>query len=118
MTLDGVKHQYLLLRANVILLAGDLAQSLKILLAPLSHDTVMSPPLGVSGRPVAVSMKAMPLLTSTAAARSASYAGADVARMALTLVEEQADEVVAQLYADYCSKAGLGAPAKPAPKKP
>ena len=62
---------------------------------------------GSDGRPI-----------STAAARSASYAGADVARMALTLVEEQADEVVAQLYADYCSKAGLGAPAKPAPKKP
>ena len=62
---------------------------------------------GSDGRPI-----------STAAARSASYAGADVARMALTLVEEQADEVVAKLYADYCSKAGLGAPAKPAPKKP
>ena len=62
---------------------------------------------GSDGRPI-----------STASARSASYAGADVARMALTLVEEQADEVVAQLYADYCSKAGLGAPAKPAPKKP
>jgi hypothetical protein len=62
---------------------------------------------GSDGRPI-----------STAGARSASYAGADVARMALTLVEEQADEVVAQLYADYCSKAGLGAPARPAPRKP
>jgi hypothetical protein len=39
-------------------------------------------------------------------AHSASYAGADVARMALTLVNEQADEVVARLYADYCRKAG------------
>lgn len=35
-------------------------------------------------------------------ARSSSYAGADVERMALTLVNEQADEVVAKLYADYC----------------
>ena len=55
---------------------------------------------------------------STASARSASYAGADVARMALTLVEEQADEVVAQLYSDYCGKAGLGAAKKAAPRKP
>lgn len=38
-------------------------------------------------------------------AYSASYAGADVARMALTLVNEQADEVVAKLYADYCRQA-------------
>ncbi|GMU73572.1 MAG: DUF2066 domain-containing protein [Burkholderiales bacterium] len=62
---------------------------------------------GSDGRPV-----------SHAEAHSASYAGADVARMALTLVNEQADEIVAQLYADYCRKAGMGAPAKPAPKKP
>src|SRR5206468_6351893 len=33
-------------------------------------------------------------------AHSSSYAGVDVARMALTLVNEQADEVVARLYAD------------------
>ena len=51
-----------------------------------------------------------------AEARSASYAGADLSGMALTLVNEQADEVVASLYADYCSNAGLGAP-KPAPAK-
>lgn len=63
--------------------------------------------VGSDGRPV-----------SHAEAHSASYAGADVARMALTLVNEQADEIVAQLYADYCRKAGMGAPAKPAPKKP
>ncbi len=62
---------------------------------------------GSDGRPV-----------SHAEAHSASYAGADVARMALTLVNEQADEAVAQLYADYCRKAGLGAPAKAAPRKP
>jgi hypothetical protein len=49
-------------------------------------------------------------------ASSASYAGADVARMALTLVNEQADEVVATLYADYCQSAGHPAARNPAPK--
>ena len=39
-------------------------------------------------------------------ASSSSYAGSDVQGMALTLVNEKADEVVATLYADYCSKAG------------
>jgi hypothetical protein len=47
-------------------------------------------------------------LVSTADAHSASYAGADVAKMALTLVDEQADEVVAKLYGDYCRNAGFG----------
>ena len=46
-------------------------------------------------------------MISTADAYSASYAGADVSRMALTLVNENADEVVASLYADYCRNAGL-----------
>lgn len=35
------------------------AQTLKILLVPLSQVTMMSPPLGVIGRPVAVSMNAI-----------------------------------------------------------
>ncbi len=48
-------------------------------------------------------------------AHSASYAGADVARMALTLVNEQADEVVATLYEDYCRKVGA-ATKKPSQK--
>jgi hypothetical protein len=39
-------------------------------------------------------------------ASSASYAGADVQGMALTLVNEKADEVVAALYADYCRSGG------------
>jgi len=39
-------------------------------------------------------------------ASSASYAGSDVHKMALTLVNEKADEVVATLYADYCRNAG------------
>ena len=51
-------------------------------------------------------------LISTADASSASYSGTDVGRMALTLVNEQADEVVAKLYADYCEKAGYAPPAK------
>ena len=38
-------------------------------------------------------------------ASSSSYAGSDVQRMALTLVNEKADEVVATLYADYCRNA-------------
>jgi hypothetical protein len=42
---------------------------------------------------------------STATAKNASYAGSDVSGMALTLIEERADEVVAQLYSDYCRKA-------------
>ena len=49
-------------------------------------------------------------------ANSSSYSGADVRRMALTLVNEQADEVVAKLYADYCRNAGLTAGNKSAPK--
>jgi len=56
-------------------------------------------------------------LISTAEARSASYAGSDVAGMALTLVNEQADEVVARLYADYCRNAGFAAkPSRAAPR--
>lgn len=38
--------------------------------------------------------------------RGGSYAGADVDGMALTLINEQADEVVAKLYSDYCTNAG------------
>ena len=44
-----------------------------------------------SGRPV-----------STATASNQSYAGSDTSGMALTLIEERADEVVAKLYSDYC----------------
>lgn len=53
---------------------------------------------------------------STAQAHSSSYAGADVSRMALTLVNENADDVVAKLYADYCTNAGLAGARKPAPR--
>jgi hypothetical protein len=40
-------------------------------------------------------------------ARADSYSGTDTLGMALTLVNEQADEVVAQLYNDYCRNAGI-----------
>ena len=53
---------------------------------------------GSNGRPI-----------SDAQATNASYAGADVSRMALTLVNERADEVVAKLYSDYCRSAASAA---------
>jgi hypothetical protein len=49
-------------------------------------------------------------------ASSSSYSGADTQHMALTLINEKADEVVAQLYSDYCSKAGFGSGARPRSK--
>jgi len=52
-------------------------------------------------------------MISDVGADAASYAGANVAKMALTLVNEQADEVVARLYGDYCRNAGF----PPVPKK-
>lgn len=39
---------------------------------------------------------------SEATARAESYSGSDTLGMALTLVNEQADELVAQLYNDFC----------------
>ena len=54
-------------------------------------------------------------------ASAASFAGQDVRAMALTLLDEQADEVLAKLYGDYCRNAapGTSAPAPaPAPAKP
>ena len=45
-------------------------------------------------------------MISQATAKNESYAGADVSGMALTLINESADEVVAKLYSDYCQKAG------------
>ena len=46
-------------------------------------------------------------IISDVSANSSSYAGTNVAQMALTLVNEQADEVVAKLYGDYCRNAGF-----------
>ena len=47
-------------------------------------------------------------------ASSSSYSGTDVSRMALTLVNEQIDEVVAKLYGDYCRNAAPAGAAKAA----
>lgn len=46
-------------------------------------------------------------MISQANAKNESYAGADVSGMALTLINESADEVVAKLYSDYCQRAGV-----------
>ncbi len=43
---------------------------------------------------------------SQTSASNASYAGSDVTGMALTLVRESAEDVVATLYSDYCKSAG------------
>ncbi len=55
-------------------------------------------------------------VVSDTQANSSSYAGADVSSMALTLVNEQADEVVARLYGDYCRNAAPAGGSKAAPK--
>jgi hypothetical protein len=46
-------------------------------------------------------------MISQANAENASYAGADTSGMALTLINERADDVVARLYSDYCRSAGV-----------
>lgn len=46
-------------------------------------------------------------MISQANAENASYAGSDTAGMALTLINERADELVATLYSDYCQKSGV-----------
>jgi hypothetical protein len=49
-------------------------------------------------------------------ASSSSYSGNDISGMALTLVNEQIDEVVAKLYGDYCRNAMPANAAKSAKK--
>lgn len=51
---------------------------------------------GADGRPI-----------SEASGSAESYSGADTGGMALTLINEQAEGVVARLYSDYCRKAGV-----------
>lgn len=46
-------------------------------------------------------------MISQASAENASYAGNDTAGMALTLINERADELVATVYSDYCQKSGV-----------
>jgi hypothetical protein len=55
-------------------------------------------------------------IISDVTASSSSYSGTDVSRMAVTLVNEQIDEVVAKLYGDYCRNAAPAAAAKAAKK--
>ena len=43
---------------------------------------------------------------SQTSARNESYAGRDTSDMALTLINERSEEVVAQLYSDYCGSDG------------
>lgn len=43
---------------------------------------------------------------SQASANNASFAGSNVAAVALDLVQENAQDVIAQLYSDYCKNAG------------
>lgn len=49
---------------------------------------------------------------SEAGAHAESYSGMDTGGMALTLINEQADGVVAKLYNDYCRAAGVGGKSK------
>jgi hypothetical protein len=55
-------------------------------------------------------------IISNVTASSSSYSGTDVSRMALTLVNEQIDEVVAKLYGDYCRNAAPASVGKAAKK--
>jgi hypothetical protein len=55
-------------------------------------------------------------IISEVTASSSSYSGTDISRMAVTLVNEQIDEVVAKLYGDYCRNAAPAGIAKSAPK--
>jgi hypothetical protein len=55
-------------------------------------------------------------MISDASASSAAYSGTDVRASAARLINDQADEVVAKLYSDYCSKAPPVEP-KPAETK-
>ena len=55
-------------------------------------------------------------IISDVTASSSSYSGTDVSRMAVTLVNEQIDEVVAKLYGDYCRNAAPASVGKAAKK--
>jgi hypothetical protein len=90
-----------------------------ILRGLISSQAVMNPVIVVNQ--VSVNMGftltgANGQIISDTGASSSSYAGADVSRMALTLVNEQADEVVARLYGDYCRNAAAAGGSKAAPK--
>ncbi len=85
----------------------------------ISSQTTRNPMMAVNQ--VSVNMKFTLYSTdgrliSDTEASSSSYAGANVERMALTLVNEKADEVVPTLYADYCRNAGPATARKVAPQ--
>jgi hypothetical protein len=44
---------------------------------------------------------------SQVSAHTASYSGSDTLRTAVALVNEQADQLVAQLASDYCGQSGI-----------
>jgi hypothetical protein len=46
-------------------------------------------------------------MISQTSAKNESYAGQDVSGMALTLINESAEEVVAKLYSDFCQRSGV-----------
>jgi len=80
-----------------------------------AEGTLPGSPARIAVNQVAVSMgftltASNGRMISDVGANSASYAGANVSQMALTLVNEQADEVVAKLYGDYCRSAGFPPP--------
>jgi hypothetical protein len=83
-----------------------------ILRGLISTQTGVNPVLGINE--VAVHMgftltSAAGKTISQTGAKSESYSGTDTLAMALTLVNEQAEQVVADLYYDYCTQAETGA---------
>jgi len=56
-------------------------------------------------------------MISDTTASSGSFSGSDVRAMAARLINEQADEVVAKLYSDYCNNAVIAEPKKSAEPK-
>jgi hypothetical protein len=56
-------------------------------------------------------------MISDATAQGGSFAGSDIRTAAARLINEQADEVVAKLYSDYCSKGAVAPRAGPAEPK-
>ncbi len=74
----------------------------------ITTETAMNPVLRVNDVHVDMGFtlaSASGKVVSNVGAQTGSYAGADTRSMALTLLDEQADEVVSKLYADYCSNA-------------
>lgn len=82
-----------------------------ILRGVMSSRSAINPVLGIPE--VYVSMRftlngADGRIYSEAGASAESYSGTNTGSMALTLINEQADGVVARLYRDYCSAVGIG----------